>query len=53
MAALLEIVMLWGAILLTWQKFKEISQTAADLLVPYLAWVSFAGILNLAIVILN
>lgn len=53
LAAFLEIILLWGAILLTWQKFREISQTAALLLLPYLAWVSFAGILNLAIVILN
>lgn len=53
LAAFLEIILLWVAILLTWQKFREISQTAALLLVPYLAWVSFAGLLNLAIVILN
>jgi tryptophan-rich sensory protein len=53
LAAFLEIILLWAAILLTWQKFKEISKFAANLLVPYLAWVSFAAILNLAIVILN
>jgi benzodiazapine receptor len=53
LAAFLEIILLWVAILLTWQKFKEISRKAAWLLVPYIAWVSFAGILNLAIVILN
>jgi len=52
-AAFLEIILLWGAILLTWQKFREISKTAASLLIPYLAWVSFAAILNLAVAILN
>jgi len=53
LAAFLEIIILWIAILLTWQKFKKISRTAANLLIPYIAWVSFALILNLAIVFLN
>ncbi|MDO4743194.1 MAG: TspO/MBR family protein [bacterium] len=33
--------------------FKKISKTAALLLLPYLAWVTFATYLNLAIFILN
>ncbi len=53
LAAFLEIIILWIAILLTWQKFGKISRTAANLLIPYIAWVSFALLLNLAIVILN
>ena len=53
LAAFLEIIILWIAILLTWQKFRKISRTAANLLIPYIGWVSFALLLNLAIAILN
>ncbi|MEF8847314.1 MAG: TspO/MBR family protein [Candidatus Paceibacterota bacterium] len=48
-----EIILLWVAILLTITSFYKINKTAAYLLLPYLAWVSFAAVLNLAIVILN
>lgn len=34
-------------------KFYEINRVAACLLVPYLLWVSFAGVLNTAIWLLN
>lgn len=51
--ALVEIVFLWLAILLTIIKFYKISKIAACLLIPYLAWVSFASILNFAILKLN
>jgi len=37
----------------TIKSFGNISKTSAILLYPYLAWVSFATILNLSIVILN
>ncbi len=51
--ALVEIIILWLAIAMTIKKFKRVSPTAGWLLVPYLIWVSFASILNLAIVQLN
>ena len=51
--ALASIVVLWVAILLTILTFKKMSTTAAWLLVPYLAWVTFASYLNLAIWRLN
>lgn len=51
--ALIELVVLWLFILLTIKKFLKISHKAAYLLLPYLAWVSFALILNFAIVVLN
>lgn len=52
-AAFIEIIFLWGAILYTIILFKRISKESAILLVPYLLWVTFAAILNLAIVLLN
>lgn len=51
--AFIDIVLLWVAIMLSIKRFYPISKTAAYLLVPYLLWVSFATILNLAIVLLN
>ncbi len=51
--ALVEISVLWGAILLTAWKFYKIDRTAGCLLIPYLLWVSFASYLTLSIVLLN
>jgi translocator protein len=47
--AFAEIVVLWLLILLTIFAFARISKLAAWLLVPYISWVSFAGMLNFAI----
>ncbi len=47
------IIVLWILILLTIIKFFKISKPAGWLLIPYILWVSFATILNLAILILN
>jgi tryptophan-rich sensory protein len=47
--AFVEILALWLAILATTVLFFRRSKTAGWLLVPYLAWVSFAGALNFAI----
>ena len=44
---------LWGLILVTILKFNKISKAAAYLMIPYLAWVTFAGYLNLGIYMLN
>lgn len=51
--ALAEIVLLWIAILVTTILFWRVSRTAAVLLLPYLAWVSFATVLNAAFWRLN
>jgi benzodiazapine receptor len=51
--ALVEIVALWTAILLTILAFSKISRAAGWLLVPYLAWVTFATALNAGIWWLN
>ncbi len=51
--ALVEIAFLWLSILLTIIAFAPISRRAAWLLLPYLAWVSFASYLNYSIWMLN
>lgn len=51
--AVIEIVILWLAILATIIAFHRISKAAAWLLVPYILWVSFAGFLNYSIWQLN
>ena len=51
--ALVEIVVLLAAVLLTIAMFRSRSRTAALLLVPYAAWVAFATTLNAAIVLAN
>jgi translocator protein len=53
LAAFIEIIVLWILILLTLVYFYRINQITIYFLSPYLAWVSFATILNGAIVILN
>jgi translocator protein len=51
--ALLEVLLLWLAILATILSFRRVSSLAAILLVPYLLWVSYAAALNGAIARLN
>lgn len=51
--ALVDILFLWVAILATMAAFAKISKAAAWLLVPYIAWVSFAAYLNFSIYALN
>lgn len=51
--AFFELLMLWFAIIFTIINFYRVSKTAALLLLPYILWVSFAGILNLMIFLIN
>jgi len=51
--AFLEICLLWLAALFTALAFGRISSSAGYLLVPYLAWLSFALVLNGTIWLLN
>ena len=53
LAGLIVIIALWVAIAQTISLFSRVSQTAAVLLVPYIAWVSFALVLNTTILFLN
>jgi tryptophan-rich sensory protein len=51
--ALAELVLLWLSILALIVGLKRLSLAASLLIVPYLAWVTFAGVLNYSIVQLN
>ena len=52
-AAFGEILVLWLAIAATIAAFRPISPIAAALLLPYIAWVTFASVLNFTIWRLN
>lgn len=51
--AFFEIMALWIAILYTILNFYRVSKKAAYLLLPYILWVTFAGVLNFAVWMLN
>lgn len=51
--AFIEILCLWLAVLATVVLFHPLDETAAYLLLPYAAWVSFAVLLNLSVWRLN
>ncbi len=50
---LLVILAMWAFIFLTIKKFLPIKKLSAYLMIPYLAWVTFATALNIAIMVLN
>jgi len=52
-AALIEVIVLWIAIVATATAFWRFDRLAAVLLVPYAAWVGYAGLLNASIWWLN
>ena len=51
--AFVEIILLWILIALTISKFYLIDKKSAYLMLPYLAWVSFAAVLNFSVWLLN
>lgn len=53
LAAFFILLILWVFILLTIRSFHAIDSKAADLLLPYLLWVTFAGYLNFGAYVLN
>ena len=52
-AAFAVLVLLWVFIYLTMYAFGQTDDTAENLLIPYLLWVTFAGYLNLGVALLN
>lgn len=50
---LIVLVILWFAILATMLQFFSLCKTAGWLLLPYLLWVTFAGVLNATFYYLN
>ncbi len=53
LAGFIDIILLWGFILFTILLFYPLHKIAAILLLPYILWVSFAGVLNYFLWILN
>lgn len=53
LAGMIVIVVLLAAIVVTILAFRRVSGWAAVLMLPYLAWVCFASVLNAAILALN
>lgn len=51
--AFIEIIILWLLIFETYNQFRKIDKVASYLLLPYLAWVGFATVLNFSIWWLN
>jgi benzodiazapine receptor len=47
--AFFEIIALWGTLIAIIVTFHPINTTAAYLLIPYLFWASFAGVLNFVV----
>ena len=46
--AFVEIILLWIAVAMTMNLFRRVRPMAGTLLIPYLAWVSFAAVLTYA-----
>jgi len=51
--ALIEIALLWLTIYETWFRFRKIDKIAGWLFLPYIAWVTFAAVLNASLWWLN
>ena len=51
--AFVWLVLLWALIVAMTLRFRELDRTAANLQIPYLIWVLFAGYLNYGVWMLN
>ncbi len=51
--AFFELIALFITVLLTYRQFHKVSRPAAYLLIPYILWLAFAGVLNYSIWTLN
>ncbi len=53
LTAFFVLIVLWVFIYITMRLFTALDETAGDLLLPYLLWVTFAGYLNISTFLLN
>lgn len=53
LVAFVVLVALWVLVALTLRTFSRIDETAGDLLLPYILWITFAAYLNLGTYLLN
>ncbi len=53
LTAFIILILLWVAIFITMRRFSLIDETAGDLIIPYILWVTFAGYLNFGVFLLN
>lgn len=53
LGGMVTIIILWGFIVTLVREFYKVNKQASYLLLPYLAWVSFASILNFSLLVLN
>ncbi len=51
--AFVWLIVLWVLIIATTLEYNKISKAASYLLIPYIIWVTFAGVLNFSIYLLN
>jgi tryptophan-rich sensory protein len=51
--AMVELILLWSAVLATTYLFYQARRLAGLLMLPYLLWVTFAGALNFGIWVMN
>lgn len=51
--AFIELIFLWASIAYMIKLFYKYDKVSAYLLIPYILWVTFAGLLNLSIALLN
>jgi tryptophan-rich sensory protein len=51
--AFIDIVLLWAAIILAILAFVKVTRSAALLMLPYLAWTTFAAVLNFSLWYIN
>lgn len=52
-ASFFLLIALWAVLYLTMHLFGQVDDTAENLLIPYLLWVTFAGYLNLSVALMN
>ena len=53
LTAFFVLIALWIGVFVTLRRFAAINETAGDLIIPYILWVTFAGYLNLGVYLLN